>query len=86
MVARYGDVAIQSADDYRRLMERDGTYAEQAEAAVAAKLIGVELTIYASRAPPGIEPSLENLYCEAASLGEHLIIQKPAHSPSCDLS
>ena len=58
-------------------MEHDGTYAEQAEAAVAAKLIGVELTIYASRAPHAVEPSLENLYCEAANLGEHLISQKP---------
>lgn len=66
---RYGDTMIDSADDYQLLMEQDGTYAEQSEAAVAAMLLGVELTIYASAAPPGVDPSPQNLYREAAGLG-----------------
>ena len=61
---------IQSADDYQLLMEQDGTYADQSEAAVAAMLLGVELTIYASAAPAGVDPSPQNLYREAAGLGE----------------
>lgn len=61
---------IQSAEVYQLLMERDGTYAEQSEAAVAAMLLGVELTIYASAAPPGVDPSPQNLYPEASGLGE----------------
>lgn len=67
---RYGDATIRSGDDYRSLMERDGTYGEQSEAAVAAMLLGVELTIYASAAPPGMEPAPQNLYREASGLGK----------------
>ena len=46
MCRSYGDCAVRSKEDYSALMQRDGVYGDQAEAAVAAYLSGVSLDIY----------------------------------------
>ena len=51
MCRSYGDCAVRSKEDYSALMQRDGVYGDQAEAAVAAYLSGVSLDIYV-RLPP----------------------------------
>ena len=51
MCRSYGDCAVRSKEDYSALMQRDGVYGDQAEAAVAAYLSGVSLDIYVRPRP-----------------------------------
>ena len=44
--SKAGDCVVRSKEDYSALMQRDGVYGDQAEAAVAAYLSGVSLDIY----------------------------------------
>ena len=64
-VAReYQGVEISTIDMYVQHMSRDDTYAEDLEAAVAAKILGVELSIYVPAGGAG------GWLCEAPQLGE----------------
>ena len=56
MCRSYGDCAVRSKEDYSALMQRDGVYGDQAEAAVAAYLSGVSLDIYVRLTPSTTPP------------------------------
>ena len=66
---QYAATTVRTSQDYRALMSLDGTYGEQAEASIAALLLDVDLSIYASGAAAGAGMTLENLFCEASGLG-----------------
>ena len=77
MCRSYGDCAVRSKEDYSALMQRDGVYGDQAEAAVAAYLSGVSLDIYVRL--PHFFPA--NRLCRCACWNARLSVACQADAP-----